>query len=146
MNTEKNISQLGLDNSSTRVLSVGTTIISARGTVGKCGIVGIPMTMNQSCYGIRGKDDGTDYYTYYIIRNLVATLQKHAHGSVFSTITRETILSQKIVIPELLTIQKYDVIVETLFQKIKNNLIETHNLSITRDALLPKLMSGELSL
>ena len=48
IDTEKKITQAGVDNSSTKVLPFGTTIISARGTVGKVALVGVPMAMNQS--------------------------------------------------------------------------------------------------
>jgi hypothetical protein len=50
------ITKRWLEESSTRLLSAGTTIITARGTVGKCALAGNPMAMNQSCYGIRGKE------------------------------------------------------------------------------------------
>jgi len=52
IDTEKKITKRGLKESSTRLLLKGTTIITARGTVGKCALVGNPMAMNQSCYGV----------------------------------------------------------------------------------------------
>jgi predicted nucleotidyltransferase len=54
VDTEKKVTRAGVENSSTRVLPEGTTIISARGTVGRIALVGVPMAMNQSCYGLRG--------------------------------------------------------------------------------------------
>jgi type I restriction enzyme S subunit len=48
--TEKTITQEGVNNSSTRLLPIGTTIISARGTVGNLALVGAPMAMNQVIY------------------------------------------------------------------------------------------------
>lgn len=45
--TEKTITDAGVDNSSAEVLPAGTTIISARGTVGKCAVMGVPMAMNE---------------------------------------------------------------------------------------------------
>lgn len=53
--TDKLISRLGLENCSASLLRKGTTIISARGTVGKLAVVGRPMAMNQSCYGLEGR-------------------------------------------------------------------------------------------
>ena len=52
--TQEKISELGLNKSSTKLLPVGTTIITARGTVGKIALVGYEMAMNQSCYGVQG--------------------------------------------------------------------------------------------
>jgi len=61
IDTEKHITHSGVDNSSANILPTGTTIISARGTVGKLALVGVPMAMNQSCYGIRGHGKYPDY-------------------------------------------------------------------------------------
>ena len=47
-NTEKNITQLGFDNSSTKLLKKGDIIISARGTVGELATIPYPMAFNQS--------------------------------------------------------------------------------------------------
>jgi len=91
VDTEKKITQAGVDNSSTQILPIGTTIISARGTVGRLALVGVPMAMNQSCYGIQGKYDQTGAYTYFTTSELITSLQQHAHGSVFDTITRATL-------------------------------------------------------
>jgi len=55
--TEKTITEDGLKNSSTRLLDVDDIIISARGTVGELAMIPFPMAFNQSCYGIRGKQD-----------------------------------------------------------------------------------------
>jgi type I restriction enzyme S subunit len=99
VDTEKHVTKAGVANSSTKVLPVGTTIISARGTVGRCALVSQPMTMNQSCYGIKGLDERGDYFAYFATRRMVTELQQHAHGSVFSTITRNTFRRVKIAIP-----------------------------------------------
>lgn len=58
--TEKTITEVGLENSSTKLLDVDDIIISARGTVGKLAMIPFPMAFNQSCYGIRGKKDLID--------------------------------------------------------------------------------------
>lgn len=144
LDTEKHVSELGIENSSTQILPLGTTIISARGTVGKIAMVGTPMAMNQSCYGIKGKDAGTDIYIYYLISNMVGTLQKQGHGSVFNTITRDTINNQQVVIPDIDIRSTFDQAQLPLFQQIKTNLQQSDALKKIRDTLLPKLLCGEL--
>ena len=49
--TEKTITELGLENSSTKLLQKGDVVISARGTVGEIATIPFPMAFNQSCYG-----------------------------------------------------------------------------------------------
>ena len=53
--TEKSITQLGLQKSSTKLLQRGDVIISARGTVGEIATIPFAMAFNQSCYGLRAK-------------------------------------------------------------------------------------------
>jgi type I restriction enzyme, S subunit len=142
IDTEKKITQAGLDNSSARILPVGTTIISARGTVGKVALVGVPMAMNQSCYGLRGFDGGA-FFTYYATRELVSTLKQHSHGAVFDTITRDT-FSGVCVITFQPVAAAFETVVAPLMEKIKANSIQGRTLAELRDALLPKLLSGEL--
>jgi type I restriction enzyme S subunit len=73
--TEKHITEAGLNGSSTKLLPTGTTIISARGTVGRLALTGCPMAMNQSCYGLRG-NAGDDYFTFFSTTRLVQQLQQ----------------------------------------------------------------------
>ncbi|EGV8804730.1 restriction endonuclease subunit S, partial [Salmonella enterica] len=96
LTTEKKITIEGLNNSSAKLLRKGTTIISARGTVGKCAMVAVPMAMNQSCYGVIGKNNISDEYIYFQLKNAVQTLQQMGHGSVFNTITRDTFKNIKV--------------------------------------------------
>lgn len=145
IDTQKRITQAGVDNSSTKVLEIGTTIISARGTVGRVALVGVPMAMNQSCYAIRGKGV-PDYFTYYCVRQLVAELQSRAHGSVFDTITRETFDTISFVRPDKKTTDAFDKFVAPFMQRILLNRHENATLARIRDTLLPKLLSGELQI
>ena len=144
IDTEKKITEDGLNNSSTRLLTVGTTIITARGTVGNLALVGNPMTMNQSCYGLKPKSDIGPYFSYYQIRSLIDELKQNTHGSVFDTITRDTFSHFSIIIPNKKICSKYEEITNLILGKMKQNLIESKNLSSIRDTLLPKLLSGEL--
>ncbi len=101
------------------------------------------MAMNQSCYGIHGKDGQGNYFIYFALRNLVSELQQSTHGSVFDTITRDTFGSvRSIIVPAELT-QVFDRKVSSLMGKIMANLRELHNLAAIRDVLLPKIISGE---
>ncbi len=144
LKTEKTITQRGLAESSARILPVGTSIISARGTVGKCALVGTPMAMNQSCYGVRGKDDRGAYFTYFSLRLMVDDLRRMTHGAVFDTITRDTFKVAKMVIPPVELSKCFDKATDTLLAHIRSNQIQFQTLVTLRDALLTKLLSGEL--
>jgi len=145
INTEKKVSEEGVKNSSTQILREGTTIISARGTVGKCAIVGVPMAMNQSCYGIQSLNENEDIFTYLLVRKNVSDLQNKSHGSVFSTITRDTFNAIDVVVPQRgKVINVFESTLKYNFEKIKSNLFEIRTLTQLRDRLLPELISGKV--
>ena len=145
VDTEKHITEAGLQGSSTRLLPIGTTIISARGTVGRLALTGRMMAMNQSCYGLRGKA-GDTYFTYFSTTRLVQQLQQRAHGSVFDTITQETFAGVHVAYPAGEAIAVFDACVEPLMSRIRENLLQARTLSTLRDTLLPRLISGQLRL
>ena len=142
--TEKQLTRSGLEDSSARLLPIGTTIISARGTVGRLALIGVPMAMNQSCYGLRGRSDGLGYYTYFVTRQLVDRLKQHAHGSVFDTITRATLAGVLVAVPGTGLAEAFGKVVSPMLEQIRIGVIESRRLGDLRDALLPPLMSGNL--
>ena len=142
--TQEKISELGLNKSSTKLLPVGTTIITARGTVGKIALVGYEMAMNQSCYGVQGINGVRQFMTYYLIKNAVEVLKKNTHGAVFDTITQSTFDTVTSIKPSIEMMDLFESKVEKIMGHIKNNLYANNSLIALRDTLLPKLLSGEL--
>ncbi len=128
--TEKTITNEGLNNSSTKLLQKDDIIISARGTVGELAMLPFPMAFNQSCYGIRPKDDSIDKtFLYYLLRNSVQLLRKNTHGSVFDTITRDTFNGIEVEVPSIEEQVKIAGILSSLDDKIAENKKINHHLA-----------------
>ncbi len=143
--TESYITQVGLDNCSSKLYEKDTIFITCRGTVGKVVLAASPMAMNQSNYALRGKEGISQYYLYYVIVSLVNQLKKLANGSTFAAITTRD-FSVKIAMPPLNEIEKFHCICEPLFEQIYTMGLENLRLATLRDTLLPKLMSGEIKI
>jgi type I restriction enzyme, S subunit len=143
--TAKTITALGLEKSATQLLPAETIVITARGTVGKCAIISKPMTMNQSCYGLRGKKGVGQIFLYFQTLNQVRRLQGGANGSVFDTITRSSFDVLDVIRPSSELLKAFEEFAKPIFQSILQNQLEIESLTITRDSLLPKLLSGEIS-
>ena len=142
--TEKTITQAGLSESSARLIPKGTTIISARGTVGNLAIAGCDMTFNQSCYALKGKDGYGNYFVFLAAQHMVQQLKAMAHGSVFSTITRQTFDAVCTVLPPESVLHQFEKCAASLLDPILGHVNESRMLAQLRDTLLPKLISGEL--
>ncbi|MDR4499565.1 MAG: restriction endonuclease subunit S [Candidatus Scalindua sp.] len=146
LNTEKRITENGLNNSSAKLLPKYATVISARGTVGKYSLLAQPMAFSQSNYGILPRIDNCFFFTYLLINYVVEELQSSAYGSVFDTITTTTFKENKVPVPTESEIRSFEDLVSLYFHKIFQNKIQIGNLEKLRDVLLPKLMSGEVRL
>jgi type I restriction enzyme S subunit len=142
--SEKSISEKGLKNSSANLLPKFSTVISARGTVGKYCILSEPMTFSQSNYGIKPKYKDCFFFTYLLIGFSVAELQGAAYGSVFDTITTNTFKEHKINVPDEKKISDFEITVASYFKKMLSNTNQIRTLTQLRDTLLPKLMTGEV--
>ena len=146
VDTEKKITAAGLQKSSTKLLREGTTIISARGTVGKLAIVGKGMAMNQSCYGVVGAEGIGDYFNYFNLKEAVETLKRNTHGAVFDTITQATFETVLCVKPDDSIMRRFDGAVAPLLEGIRSSVLQNRELAELRDTLLPKLLSGEIDM
>lgn len=146
LRTEKFVTTVGVDNSSTRVLPAWTTIISARGTVGKLAMTACPMAMNQSCYGLVPKFPGTEPLVYLAAQRLVDDLKRLAHGGVFDTITRDTLSSVNVVYAAHEVQTNFAAMVRPMFRQILEGVARMSSLAELRDTLLPRLISGKLRL
>ena len=144
MKTEKNISDKGLNNSYTKLLPKYSTVISARGTVGKYCMLSEPMAFSQSNYGIVPKFKDCFFFTYLLVAYSVGELQSAAYGSVFDTITTNTFKEHRIKLPGNNEIEAFNQKMLPYFEKNLNNQIQINQLTKLRDTLLPKLMSGEV--
>lgn len=134
--TEKSITQLGLQKSSTKLLQRGDVIISARGTVGEIATIPFAMAFNQSCYGLRAKKGMvTSDYLYYLIKHNISVLKKNTHGSVFDTITRNTFDNIEVEIPSIKIQEKISSILNDYDKKIELNNAINNNLEKQARAL-----------
>ncbi len=141
--TEKTITEEGLSHCNSRLYPVNTVFVTARGTVGKVCMSGVPMAMNQSCYALVGKEIHQLLVYFYTLK-VVDRLKHKASGAVFDAITTRDFESEQIMKLSDDDVTAFLRVVEPMFQEVLNNNIENLRLSTLRDSLLPKLMSGEI--
>lgn len=144
MTTEKNITPLGLDNCNSRLYPVNTVFLTARGTVGKVSLAGVPMAMNQSCYALTGKDGFNQIIVYHYVLETVKALKHKASGAVFDAIITRDFDTENIPALSSKQIRDFITVTEPIYSEILNRTLENQRLSALRDTLLPKLMNGEI--
>jgi len=139
--TMKRVTQRGIDSCAASVVPKGTTILSARGTVGKVALAGRAMAFNQSCYGFPVRPGELGYFTYFTTLGIVNSLRQRAHGSVFSTITRATLDSIKVIAVPRQGRDAFEATVEPLMERILAANIESETLKHLRDAQLTEIFA-----
>ena len=143
--TEKTLTKNGIGNCNSQLYPLNTVFVTARGTVGKLALAGVPMAMNQSCYALIGKAGYSQYFVYHLALETIKHLKHKASGAVFDAIVTRDFESEFVAVPPLDEIKFFDNQVEPIYALIRNNLKESTHLATLRDTLLPRLMSGELS-
>ena len=133
--SEKTITKAGLDNSSAKLLPKFSTVISARGTVGKYCLLAGDMAFSQSNYGILPKIEGCYYFTYLLLNRVVEELQSAAYGSVFDTITTSTFRDATFTVPLTAKILDFESIIAKYFYKKLLNQKQIRTLESKRLAL-----------
>lgn len=141
--TEKYITDTGLNHCNSRLYPSNTTFVTARGTVGKVSLAGIPMAMNQSCYALTS-DVIDPILVYFYTLKAIESLKHKASGAVFDAIVTRDFNSEIIKILSNTDSKRILAIVSPMLENIRNNVAENMRLSTLRDTLLPHLMSGEL--
>ena len=99
----------------------------------------------QNVVGFRTKDI-SPYYLYQYLTAIKNDLVAYNIGSVQPSIKVTHIIKHPIYIPSTEELETFDALAESATNTIYNNTLESERLAGIRDALIPKLMSGEIDL
>jgi type I restriction enzyme S subunit len=142
--TDNFISEEGLENSSAKLWPAATTVVALYGaTAGQVCFLSDRMCSNQACCGLIPKND-LRYYVYLHASSSVAAFEQQTRGSAQQNLSQQIVADFPTVIPDADTLTQFDQIVHPIFARWIDNLNESRTLAELRDALLPKLLSGEL--
>ena len=118
---ERNISQVGLDNSSAKLLPKGTVLFTSRAPIGYVAIARNEVTTNQGFKSIISDDENDNIFIYYLLKNNIDLIENHANGSTFKEISGSVMKSLEFGIPSLREQKAIAHILSTLDEKIEVN-------------------------
>lgn len=123
--SKRKITQLGLKNSSAKILPSETLLLTSRAGIGDIGILKNPSATNQGFQSLLPKDNINGEFLYYLASTLKQTLLQFASGSTFLEITPSKIKSIQIPIPTIAeqtaiatTLSDMDALITALDKKI----------------------------
>ena len=148
LTSEERISDDGLRESSCKIWPAGTVLVAlyASPTVGRLGILETPATANQACSAlIVGADFGTLFLFYSLLFSR-RHLRSIAVGAAQQNISQDVVRRHRVVVPPPRVARVFESAIDDLYRRRVAYLRERRALSIVRDTLLPKLVSGEVRL
>ena len=121
--TERNITQKGLDNSSAKWIDEKCVIIAMYGaTAGKIAINMIPLTTNQACCNLKVDDRLADFrYIYYFLKKDFKFLASLANGGAQQNLNSQIIKDYVIKLPSLSIQKEISDLLWTIDAKIETN-------------------------
>ena len=143
---ENDISELAFSKSSAKKMPAGTVLFSSRAPIGYIAIAQNELTTNQGFKSVIPNEKIGTSYVYFLLKNLLPTIEGMASGSTFKEISGAGMKSVPTVMPDVDTIQFFNNFCEPIFKEQEILEAENRRLSALRDSLLPKLMSGEIDI
>lgn len=144
LDTERKITDLGLSKIGSGLLPKGTVLLSSRAPIGYLAVTEIPAAINQGFIAMLPFEKVSTLFLLYWCDAYHDKIESHANGSTFLEISKGNFRQISIVIPSMSIIEAFDTFVRPLFNNIVSSSRESQILYTLRDALLPKLISGEL--
>jgi type I restriction enzyme S subunit len=118
---ERNISEIGLQNSSARILPKDAVLLSSRAPIGYVAIAKNPITTNQGFKSLVLKEGYIPEFYFYFLKINVDILESHATGSTFKEISGSIVKSIKVPVPPLPEQKAIARILSSLDDKIELN-------------------------
>lgn len=141
---ENDISDIGFSNSSATKMPEGTVLFSSRAPIGYIAIASNAVTTNQGFKSVIPNTNVGTAFLYFFLKQVLPTIEGMASGSTFKEISGSGMKSVPAVIPDNETLRMFSEFCKSLFEQQAMLEAENRRLSGIRDALLPKLMSGEI--
>jgi len=145
LETERQITELGLQQISSGLLPKGTVLLSSRAPIGYLAISEVAVAINQGFIAMVCDRGLPNYYVLHWTRANIGIIEGRANGTTFLEISKSNFRPIPVVIPpNQHVLQTFNLYIEAIHQKIANNLKESCTLATLRNTLLPKLLLGEI--
>jgi type I restriction enzyme S subunit len=145
LDTEKKLTEKGLQSCSSQLFPPETIFITARGTVGELCLAHRPMAMNQSCYALAPRGKQSVYFHFLAMKLAITYIKGISKSGVFDNIVIDTFKNVPIRMPTADLLRRFNETAKPIFGQIGCLLQSNVQLAKTRDKLLPRLISGKLS-
>jgi len=146
IDTDRKITDAGVAKISSGLLPAGTLLLSSRAPVGYLAIAAIPVAINQGFIALKCNERASTYFMLNWCQTNMAEIESRATGTTFAEISKQNFRPILVVLPPKELMAAFTEKVAPLYAQITANLHQSRTLATLRDALLPKLLSGKLTI
>lgn len=144
LSTERKITEAGLKSISSGLYPAGTVLMSSRAPIGYLAISEIPVAVNQGLIALRPTvKNGSVFIIRWLEANMEA-IHGRSNGSTFMEISKSAFRNIETTLPPKIIVESFGGVVTPLHHRLVSIAKESEQLSAIRDALLPKLIAGDL--
>ena len=144
LETDRKITDSGVKKISSGLLPVGTVLLSSRAPIGYLAIAEVPTAVNQGFIAMVCKKRLPNIYVLFWCYETLDYMKGISGGSTFAEISKKAFRPIPVAVPSEAVLGAFESIVRPLYERIVENTKESASLAALRDALLPKLISGEI--
>lgn len=144
--TERQITAAGVAKISSKALPAGTVLMSSRAPVGYLAIAKAPISINQGFIAIPPTQGIPASFTVELLAQKMPDIKANAGGTTFAEISKTQFRPIKWTRPSDKVLEAFGKLVEPLYAQVHGNCLLVDSLASLRDLLLPRLISGKLSL
>lgn len=127
-----------------RIANAGDILCSVRAPVGKLNITLDKIVIGRGLAALRSKSDN-QIFLFYQLRNHFQKEDMIGTGAIFASVKKKEFEGQQLITPTSNLILAFEDILQPIDRQIEMLFLQNQRLSKARDILLPKLMSGEVS-
>ena len=142
LDTERHITDKGVQTISSKQLPAGTLLLSSRAPVGYLAISAVPISVNQGFIAMICNETISNVYVIQWLQENMEEIKGRANGSTFLEISKRNFRGIPFLIPAETALSSYNRSVKPLYDFIENIVRENMRLSTLRDELLSKLMAS----
>jgi type I restriction enzyme, S subunit len=142
--TQQTISQLGLDNSSARLLPKGTVVFSRTATVGKCTVMGCEMATSQDFANYICGPRLYNHYLVQLFRHMEGEWRRLMAGSTHNTVYMPVFEQLQVLMPPIGEQRKIAAILSSVDEVIEKTVAVIDHLQIVKEAMMQELLTRGL--
>lgn len=128
-----------------RIAEPNSIIFSVRAPVGRINLTLNKIILGRGVAGINAKNNN-NAFLLWLLKQKFSKEDIIGNGAIFTSVTKNELLGQKLLIPNKELERKFNIIASNIETEIKLLTLQKEVLTTQRDLLLPRLMSGKLSI